>query len=97
MILESFIFRIGELHVVFTMLNVLGMYILDSGIDRLFVEAGIYGPTTLGQIIEGKCMKKGIKAYFAIVFSSFFYSFERSIEWLKIEMKGGSNKRLQIS
>ena len=57
-ILESFIFRLGELHVVFAMLKVLGKYILDSGIDTLFVEAGMYGPTTLGHIIEGKHMKR---------------------------------------
>ena len=65
-ILENFIFRLGELHIVFAMLKVLGKYIVDSGIDRLFIEAGIYGPTTLGQIIEGKHMKRGIEAYFTM-------------------------------
>ena len=48
------------------MLNVLGKYILDSGIDTLFVEAGIYGHTVLGHIIEGKHMKRGIKVSFTM-------------------------------
>ena len=60
---RSFIFRLGELHVVFAMLKVIGKYICESGLDRLFVEAGIYGPTTLGQIIEGKNMKRGVEAF----------------------------------
>ena len=45
------------------MLKVLGKYISESGIDRLFLEAGIYGPTTLGQIMDGKHMKRGIEAF----------------------------------
>ena len=36
------IFHLGELHVVFAMLKVLGKCISESGIDRLFTEAGIH-------------------------------------------------------
>ena len=91
-ILESFIFRLGELHVVFAMLKVLGEYILDSGIDRLFVEAGIYGPTTLGQIIEGKHMKRGIEAYFTMYLALSSIHLKEAlqnsgIEWLKIKSR----------
>ena len=50
----GFIFRMGELHVVFTVLKVLGKIINNSGLDLSFEEAGIYGPATLCQIKEGK-------------------------------------------
>ena len=60
---EGFIFRMGELHVVFAMLKVIGKLITDSGIESLFVEAGVYGPTTLGQIIDGKHYKRGMEAH----------------------------------
>ena len=35
----------------------------ESGIDRLFIESGIYGPTTMAQIIGGKHMKRGVEAH----------------------------------
>ena len=54
---ENFIFGLGELHIVFAFLKVIGKYILGSGIDQMLNEAGMYGPTTIGQIFEGKHMK----------------------------------------
>ena len=45
----------GELHVVFTVLKVLGKIINNSGLDLSFEEAGIYGPATLCQIKEETC------------------------------------------
>ena len=53
---NNYIFRLGELHIVFAMIKVLGKYIENIGLDRLFIEPGIYGETTLGQIINGKHM-----------------------------------------
>ena len=37
---EGFVFRIGELHVVFCALKVLGKMINGSGLDQIFEEAG---------------------------------------------------------
>ena len=62
-IFDNFIFRLGELHVVFAMLKVLGKMINGSGIERLFIESNIYGETTLKQILEGKHMRRGIEAH----------------------------------
>ena len=42
-----FVFRLGELHTVFAMLNIIGKCIEESGLDRVFVESGIYGENTL--------------------------------------------------
>ena len=55
-------FLIGELHIVFAFLNGIGKYIQDSGIDQTFVEAGLYGPAALSQILRGKHMKHGKEA-----------------------------------
>lgn len=60
---NNFIFRLGELHVVFAFLKVIGKFIENSGLDQILVESGIYGPTTLRQILEGKHMKRCIEAY----------------------------------
>ena len=41
----------------------MGKYIQDSGIDQTFIEAGLYGPATLNQILRGKHMKRGMEAH----------------------------------
>ena len=69
------------------MLKVLGKYISESGIDCLFLEAGIYGPTTLGQIMDGKHMKRGIEAYSTmyLAISSFYIKTaleNNEVDWL---------------
>ena len=56
----------GELHVVFTVLKVLGKIINNSGLDLSFEEAGIYGPATLCQIKEGKQLYHSLKAHFVL-------------------------------
>ena len=63
---DNFIFRLGELHIVFAMLKVLGKYIIDSGLDDIFTGTGIYGPTTFGQIINGKHMQRCLEDYFTL-------------------------------
>ena len=63
---DNFIFRLGELHIVFAALKVIGKYIENSGLDRVFLEAGVYGPTTLAQIMCGKHMKRGMEAYMVL-------------------------------
>ena len=52
----QFLFRPGELHVVIWALAALGTYIEGSGIDQAWVEAGLYSPTTVTQILNGKHM-----------------------------------------
>ena len=52
----------GELHVVFAMLKVLGKYINNSGLDQAFEEPEIYGPATTEQIKIGKHMKRTFEA-----------------------------------
>ena len=48
---SQFVFRLGELHILFAMLKVIGTNINFSDLDEAFIEANIYGPATLQQII----------------------------------------------
>ena len=63
---KNFIFRLGELHILFAFLKVIGKCIQGSGIDLVLIEAGIYGTTTLGEILEGKHMKRATEAHMVI-------------------------------
>ena len=53
-----YVLRIGELHTVFASLKALGKYI-----DQVWVEAGMYSPTTVRQILEGKHLYRAMEAH----------------------------------
>ena len=61
--LEHVILRPGELHIVMAQLRCIGAYIENSGLDFSLVEAGLYGPLAVRQIIEGKHVKRGVEAH----------------------------------
>ena len=63
------------------MLKVLGKYIIDSGLDDIFNETRIYGPTTLGQMIDGKHMKRSLEAYLALYLASSTKLFENVLNF----------------
>jgi len=77
---ESYVFRMGELHIVFAMLKSIGKYIDSSGLDQLFVEADIYGLAVLDQIKGGKHMKRSFEAYMALYNALFQIYSEQMIE-----------------
>ena len=60
---NKLILRIGEFHTVLCALRAVGSSIENSGIDDAWVECGLYGPATVRQIIEGKHMKRALKAH----------------------------------
>ena len=51
--LQHLILRPGELHIVMAQLRTTGAFIEDSGLDLCWIEADIYGPGTVKQILEG--------------------------------------------
>jgi len=63
---RNYVFRPGELHVVFAFLHAMGKYIECSGIDQMCLEADVYGPATLQQILKGKHMKRGMEAHMSL-------------------------------
>ena len=63
---RQFVFRMGELHIVFAFLKCIGKFIDNSRLDERFVESGIYGPQTLEQIKGGKHMKRSFEAYLTL-------------------------------
>lgn len=59
---EKFALHIGELHTVFFVLKALGHHIEGSGIGQAWTEAGMYSPTTVRQVMEGKHLHRAIEA-----------------------------------
>jgi ethanolamine utilization microcompartment shell protein EutS len=61
--LGHLVLRPGELHIVMAQLRVLGAAIEESGIDQLWIEADIFGSTTVKQILDAKHVRRAITAH----------------------------------
>ena len=75
---KQFLFRPGELHVLFWALAALGKYIGGSGINQAWVEVGLYSQTTVTQILKGKHLYRSLEAHMVILislYSLYFQSF----------------------
>lgn len=64
---KSFLIRPGELHIVFWTPTAVGKYVEGSSIDQAWVEAGLYSPTTVTQILNGKHMYQALEAHTVIL------------------------------
>ena len=60
---DKFLFRLGELHVALWALTALGKYVEGSGIDQAWIEEGLYSPTTVIQILNGKNLYRSLEAH----------------------------------
>jgi len=77
---NHFLFRPGELHIVFWALSALGKYIEGSGIDQAWVEAGLYSPTTVTNIFNGKQMYRSLEAHTATLITLYSLYFQRFLK-----------------
>ena len=50
--LNNIILRPGELHIIMAQLKTIGAYIENSGIDMAWIEADLYGPSTVSHILD---------------------------------------------
>ena len=82
----QFLFRLGQLHILFAMLKVIDKNINFSGLDEVFIKADIYGPTTLQQIIKGKHYKRSLEA-FPTLYMSLFQLYIKELFESKILLK----------
>ena len=76
-ITNSFLFRPGELHIVFWALACIGDYIEGSGLDEAWVEAEMYSATTVSnQILKGKHLYRNLECHFVTVISVYTLYFK---------------------
>ena len=68
---ENFVFYMGELHIAFSMLKAIGKCTDSSGLDELFVEAAIHGPSTVEQLKGGKYMKRSFEEFLILYIALF--------------------------
>ena len=78
--IKKMMFRPGELHIIFWALTTLGKYVEGSGIDQAWVEAGLYSPTTVTQILNGKHMYQAMGADTVTLLALYSLYFKKILE-----------------
>ena len=74
------VFRMGELHITFAVLKVIGKFNDNSGLGNCLIESGIYGPATMEKIKGGQHMKRSVEAYFTLYIALFRLYLEKVLE-----------------
>ena len=78
---KDFLFRPGELHIIFWALATVGDYIEGSGIDQAWVEAGLYSATTVSnQILKGKHLYRSLECNFVTTISIYTLFFKKYLK-----------------
>ena len=81
----KFVLRMGELHTVFAALHALGKYVEASGIDQAWVESGMYSPTTVRQILDGKHIYRAMEAHMVTTLTLYNIMLESLFEQYPVE------------
>lgn len=75
---DKWIIRLGSLHTVIAALKCLGKYVDGSGIEVAWEACGMYGSTTVNQILEGRHIYRGIYAH-TVTFMALYSLYTKSI------------------
>ena len=77
----NFLFRPGELHIIFWALATIGDYVEGSGLDRAWVESGMYSAATVNkQILKGKHMYRSLECHFVTLISCYSLLFQSYLQ-----------------
>ena len=71
--------RLGGLNIRIAALKCLGKYIEGRGLDLAWETSGVYGSATVGQILEGRHIYRGIEAHTITVLAVYTLSMQASI------------------
>ena len=90
---QLFLFRPGELHIIFWALASVGDYIEGSGIDQAWIEAGMYSATTVSnQILKGKHVYRALECHFVTMISIYTLFFSQFLNLQKMKMTKNQNQ-----
>ena len=74
------IIRMGGFHIALNYLGLMGKY-LDSGLDDLLIESGVYAAWIMEALMKGKSYNRGVRAYKLVSEAMFRLMWSAFVEW----------------
>jgi len=60
---SSVILMMGGLHVCFNFIHAIGQHMENSGLEDVWLEAGVFGPNTVNTVMEGKAYYRAVRGH----------------------------------
>ena len=57
------VIRMGTFHIAFNFLVIIGKKFLNSGLEDLLIESGVYAAGTTSALMKGKLYNRGVRAH----------------------------------
>ena len=75
------IIRMGGFHIALNYLGLIGKKYLDSGLDDLLIESGVYAAGTTAALMKGKSYNRGVRAHKLVSEAMFRLMWSAFVEW----------------
>ena len=75
------IIRMGGFHIALNYLGLMGKKYLDSGLDDLLIESGVYAAGTTAALMKGKSYNRGVRACKLVSEAMFRLMWSAFVEW----------------
>ena len=100
---QNLAIRLGGFHIALNYLALIGKMFLESGLEDVFIESGLYGSSSAMALLQGKSYNKGIKGHKLIMEVLLRLKWDALCSWVSkgggagVESEGGSILNLENS
>ena len=75
------VISMGSFHMTLNFLSLLGKKYLDSGLDDLLIESGVYAAGSISALMKGKSYNHGMRAHKLVSEAMFCFMWNEFLEW----------------
>lgn len=72
----------GGFHIALNFLGVIGHLFEGSGLEDIFIEAGLYGSSTVSRFLKGKMYNRGVRAHKLLLEALMRLRWQAFCDWL---------------
>ena len=78
------VIRLGGFHIALNFLSLVGEKYLNSGLDDLFIESGVYAAGTTSALMKGKSYNRGVRAHKLVMEAFFRLMWMSFVQWYNV-------------
>ena len=78
------VIRLGGFHIALNFLSLVGKKYLNSGLDDLFIESGVYAADTTSALMKGKSYNRGVQAHKLAMEAFFWLMWMSFVQWYNV-------------
>ena len=84
----------GDLHILFNFLKVIGQHFDNAGLDDVWIESGLYVQKSTQAMLEGKAYYRAVRGHFLAYEALFRLKWNKFKEWLQDKSEQAPDEEL---